>query len=201
MIAFALVAMQCNTKSSDNYDNNRAEAAETEGQRDKDNAETNEEAERDTAGIRSATGINRESDDQQFAMKAAEAGLTEVRLGELAVNRAQASNVKEFARRMVEDHTTANNELKNLARTKNITLPTDCKCQSKVDELSNLSGQAFDSRYTEMMVADHEKAVQDFKTESSQGKDNDLKSWAAQKLPLLEHHLSMAKTMSATARN
>jgi putative membrane protein len=199
IIAAAFLWTSC-TKPDNQYDNNPAEAAETDGQRDKDNAETNEEAEADTAGRSGALSTNaqgRQAADEQFAMQAAEAGLAEVKLGKLAETQASTSEVKAFASMMVKDHTAANNELKDLARRKGLTLPEDCReCEQKHAELKALKGQAFDNKYTEMMVADHKDAVSKFTTESTQGKDADLKKWATDKLPTLKHHLSSAEAMN-----
>src|SRR5688572_25905609 len=102
ILAAALVWTGC-SKPDNQYDNNRAEAAETEGQKDKDNAETNEEAEADTAGrvgTQSANTQGRQVADEQFAMQAAEAGLAEVKFGKLAETQASSSEVKAFASMM-----------------------------------------------------------------------------------------------------
>jgi putative membrane protein len=209
VFSIAIIAGTCMMsceKPANRLDNNRAEAAETPGQKDKDNAETNAEAEADTLsqGGQSATGRQNQKPDEQFAMQAAEAGLTEVKLGTLAESQASNSEVKAFARMMVKDHTAANNELKSLAGAKGLTVPTDCeKCQQKFSELKALKGQAFDKKYIEMMVADHKDAVSKFTTQSSQGGDSELKSWAAGKLPTLKHHLSSAESLNkqTTAKN
>jgi putative membrane protein len=202
MLAGGLLWTSCG-KPDNKYDNNRAEAAETEGQKDKDNMETNEEAEADSAGLngsQSAQGANaegRQKGDQQFAMQAAEAGLAEVKLAKLAETQASSKEVKAFAAMMLKDHTAANNELKNLAQSKGVTIPADCKdCEQKVTELRALKGEAFDKKYSEMMVADHKDAVSKFTTESTMGQDADLKKWATEKLPTLKHHLSSAETLN-----
>jgi putative membrane protein len=137
--------------------------------------------------------------DQHFVMEAAKGGLAEVELGRLAADKASSDDVKKFGQRMVDDHGKANDELKSLAETKNITLPTalDSKDKEKMDRLSKLSGDAFDRAYMQEMVKDHKKDVNEFRTESKSGKDPDIKSWAAKTLPTLEEHLKMAESHKA----
>jgi putative membrane protein len=139
--------------------------------------------------------------DHQFVMEAAQGGMAEVELGQLASDKAQSSDVKQFAQRMVTDHGKANDELKTLAQSKNITLPTDAGAKHKAtrDRLSKLSGAAFDRAYMQEMVADHRKDVNEFEKESKSGKDPDVKSWAAKTLPTLHEHMQMAQSASRSA--
>ena len=132
---------------------------------------------------------------QKFANTAAEAGMAEVELGKLAVQRAADPSVKEFAQRMVEDHTRANGQLKTLAGRKNIQLPSDINSEHKslMEKLSKLSGAEFDKEYMSNMVKDHESAVKDFQTQASEGNDSEIKSLAAKTLPTLQSHLQMAR--------
>jgi len=136
--------------------------------------------------------------DHQFVMEAARGGMAEVELGQLASQKAQSDQVKQFAQRMVQDHGKANDELKSLAQQKNITLPTelDAKHKATHDRLSKLSGAQFDRAYMQDMLQDHRKDVNDFRKESQSGKDPDVKAFAAKALPTLEEHLRLAQTTS-----
>jgi putative membrane protein len=133
--------------------------------------------------------------DHMFVMKAAKGGLAEVQLGQLAADKASSDEVKKFGQRMVTDHGKANDELKSLAQQKNITLPTDLDAQDKAlhDRLTKMSGAAFDRAYMQHMLADHRKDVNEFKRESTNGKDPEVKAWAGKTLPTLEEHLKMAQ--------
>ena len=133
--------------------------------------------------------------DNHFVMEAAKGGLAEVELGKLATEKASSSEVKKFGQRMVDDHGKANDELKTLAQSKNITLPAqvDPKDKAFADKLSKMSGEQFDRAYMQHMLADHRKDVNAFRTESQSGKDPDVKSWAAKTLPTLEEHLKLAQ--------
>lgn len=96
---------------------------------------------------------------------------------------------------MVDDHGKANEELKTLAAQKNITLPTVLseECQNTYNDLAAKTGKDFDDAYTDFMVKDHKKDIDNFKKQADKGNDADLKSWAAGKVATLEHHLDMAK--------
>jgi len=96
----------------------------------------------------------------------------------------------------VQDHTRANEELKQLASTKGLQLPTslDSKHQKDMDRLQKMSGAQFDKAYMSHMVDDHKKDVSDFQKEANSGRDNDLKAFAAKTLPVLQEHLQLAQS-------
>ena len=134
--------------------------------------------------------------DHNFAVKAAQGGMAEVKLGQLAEQNAESPDVKAFGRRMVTDHTKANDELKAIAGRKGITLPADidAKDQSTYDRLSKLKGAEFDKAYMKDMVSDHKEDVSEFRHESEHGTDADIKAFAAKTLPTLEEHLHLAES-------
>lgn len=133
--------------------------------------------------------------DKNFVMKAAEGGLAEVQLGQLATQNAQSDEVKQFGQRMVDDHTKANDQLKQVAEQKGVTLPTDLSAKDKAEKgrLSKLKGEQFDRAYMQHMVMDHKKDVAEFKKESTSAKDSDVKNFASQTLPTLQDHLKQAQ--------
>ncbi|MDX6694652.1 MAG: putative rane protein [Blastocatellia bacterium] len=134
-------------------------------------------------------------DDRKFMTNAATGGMEEVELGRLAAGKAQSADVKKFGQKMVDDHSQANTELKQLAARKGVTLPAGMMDDQKADKdkLSKLSGAEFDREYMKMMVDDHDKDVKEFKDEADDGSDADLKSFAAKTLPTLQEHQRMAK--------
>jgi putative membrane protein len=145
---------------------------------------------------------NRMTADNSFAAKAAQANMAEVKLGQLAEQHAENSNVKSFAQRMIDDHSKNLDQLKQVAEHKGITLPTDisAKDQATYDQLSRLNGAAFDKAYTRDMVSDHENDISEFRQEANHGTDADLKAYANQTLPTLEEHLRLAKTAEADVK-
>ncbi|OGT97652.1 MAG: DUF305 domain-containing protein [Geobacteraceae bacterium GWB2_52_12] len=134
-------------------------------------------------------------EDKKFFKDAASGGMMEVQLGQLAKDKAQSQEVKDFGSRMVTDHGKANDELKQLAQQKTWTLPTklERKHKSMVDKLQKVSGTEFDKQYMKGMVMDHTKDVEEFRKATQKVKDPELKAWAEKTLPVLEQHLQMAK--------
>ncbi|WP_206105971.1 DUF4142 domain-containing protein [Olivibacter sp. XZL3] len=135
--------------------------------------------------------------DLDFAKEAANGGMAEVALGKLAQKKATDSKVKEFAVMMVTDHTKANDELKALASSKNIELPTvpsEDKQQAE-EKLSAMSGAEFDKAYITQMVEDHKKTVALFETASTSVKDAELKSFIDKTLPTLKTHLEHSERL------
>ena len=136
--------------------------------------------------------------DRMFIRKAAEGGEAEVELGKLAQEKAASPEVKQFGERMVNDHSKANDQLKEVVQKEGVTLPTklDAKDAATKARLEKLSGEAFDRAYMKDMVADHTKDVREFKNEAKNGKDPDVKNFAAQTAPTLEDHLKEAKNIA-----
>ena len=131
------------------------------------------------------------SDDIQFANKAAIAGMTEVGLGKMAINRTSNQKIREFAHMMVADHGKANTELIEIAKKKNITLPgtLDADHQKMTDSISKLSGTDFARAYVNAMVEGHKKALALMQNEATNGKDAELKAFAAKTAPMVQMHL------------
>jgi len=135
-----------------------------------------------------------------FVDHAAEGGLAEVELGKLAADQATNADVKQFAHKMVDDHSKAGDELSGLASSKGIPAPTTVtspKGRATIDRLSKLSGPAFDRAYMQAMVADHDHDVNEFKSYVAHGDDAELKAWAEKTLPTLEEHQRLAKQTAA----
>ena len=160
------------------------------------------QAESQTTGTASATttqsmgGVSDMTpDDKEFVSKAGMAGLAEVHMANLALQKASSADAKAFAQRMSTDHSKTNNELAQFATTKGLALPTELAGDHKagLDHLNSLSGADFDKAYMDHMVSDHEKAVADFEKASTSATDTDLKAWAGRTLPALKEHLQMAR--------
>jgi len=133
--------------------------------------------------------------DTDFAVEAADGGLLEVQLGMLAQHNSLTPEVKQLGQMMVDDHTKANDELRNLATKKDISIPLRMsdENQKKYDDMAAKTGNDFDEAYTDFMVKDHKEDIDNFKKEFDKGKDDDLRTWASNKVPTLEHHLAQAE--------
>ena len=130
-----------------------------------------------------------------FMTEAAKGGMAEIELSKTALNRVQNKEVRDFAQKMVIDHTKASYELGKLAEKKNVALPTEMDAEHKSikDAMLQLTGAEYDKKYVDTMVADHEKTVNLFKTQAESGTDAEAKAFAARTLPTLQMHLDMIK--------
>ena len=145
-----------------------------------------------------ASAVKVAAADQTFALAATRDGLAEVELGKLAREHGSIDGVKEFAAKMVEDHTKANEELAAWITSRGLLPPTEPGPEHKATakRLSGLSGPAFDKAYAAHMVADHKKAVAAFTKASKTAKDADLQAWSAKTLLTLQAHLDHSEKLS-----
>jgi putative membrane protein len=149
------------------------------------------------SGSSGAPASQLHSADRSFVMAAANGGLEEVELGKLATSKATNPDVKSFGQKMVDDHSKANDQLRQVASSRGISLPADLDKKARADynRLDKLSGDAFDRAYVKMMVKDHVKDVAEFDRESKRATDPDVRQFAASALPTLKDHLAMAKDL------
>src|SRR6185312_7454890 len=133
--------------------------------------------------------------DSKFIEKAAADNRDEVELGKLAQQKAMRGEVKEFATRMVEDHSKAGAQAEKIAAANNVQLPAgvDRKTRKEMDRFAKLVGGDFDREYMKHMVKDHKDDVKEFRKEARSKQESEAKSFAQDTLPTLEEHLAMAE--------
>jgi putative membrane protein len=142
-----------------------------------------------------ATSTASNAQDAAFVTTAAQGGMAEVQDANVALQNGGSAKVKAFAERMIADHTKANMQLTEIAKSDGFTLPsglsaTDATMKS---ELSMEKGSSFDDAYLKGQVAGHEKMAAALEKEVAAGKNPDLIGFAKATLPTIESHLSMAK--------
>lgn len=135
----------------------------------------------------------------QFLMDASRDGLAEIQLSQLAVQKSANGDVKNFAQRMIDDHTRLNGQIAQLAQRKNITLPTDLTAeqQALAARLAGLSGDEFDRAYMAANVTAHEKDVTAARLQATGGDDPDVRTLADAGLPILKIHLAIAEEINS----
>ncbi|MGZ9058205.1 MAG: DUF4142 domain-containing protein [Burkholderiaceae bacterium] len=151
-----------------------------------------------TATSRSNTSLP--AGDRDFMMKAAQSDIAEIQGSQVAKERASSDAVKKFADQMVTDHTKTSGQMKTMAASRSVALPTtpSAKDERDMKKMSTMSGTDFDRAYMASQVRAHRDAVALFQKESKSGKDAELKSFAATTLPALQEHLKMATELSKT---
>lgn len=140
---------------------------------------------------------NLSSADKKFLTSAMEGNMAEVQLGNLALQKSSNPDVKEFAQKMVDDHTKMQDQAKPVADQAGVTPPAgpSAKSQAIMAKLQAASGAQFDKEYAKDMVEDHKEDDKEFKKEETSGKDQSIKDLATQGEPIIAQHLQMAQTL------
>lgn len=147
-----------------------------------------------------------------FVAESLAAGSTEVELGKLAQERAANNEVKQFAAMMVNDHTRAGDQLKQVAQQHGIaTVPTrELEDSDLISRLSGMRGAEFDREYMDAMVDSHQAVINHLQSRADEDRfgenrgsvtpersDNpaeaSINQWAATTLPTARHHLNEAR--------
>ena len=148
-----------------------------------------------------ATAALADSPDSSFIKDAAQGGMSEVELGQLAQQKATNAAIKEFGAMMVKDHTAADDKLSAIATTKQVSLPDGPSLMQKASKtkLDMMSGDSFDKSYVKGMIDDHKADIKDFEKEATQGNDPQVKAFAMATLPTLKHHLQAIQSIATSA--
>ncbi|HEV7912258.1 MAG TPA: DUF4142 domain-containing protein [Albitalea sp.] len=150
------------------------------------------------AGAVSASTAPLPPTDSEFVTKAAEGGQFEVEVAKLAIERASDPAVKSFAQMLVDDHSAANDKLRQIATSHNVALPASLPDDKKkqLEQLAKLSGQEFDRQFVKMIgIKDHHHDIGEFEKAGKEAKSDDVKSFAQSTLPTLKKHLAAAEKL------
>ena len=135
--------------------------------------------------------------DSKMMREIAQSDMAEVAAGKLAAGKAQSDEVKKFAQHMVDDHGKHLGELRKMAKTKGVQLPSTPakKHQDAMKKLESASGAGFDKAFMEQMVEDHQVALKLAHNTAKNAKDKELKADAEKTAPVIQKHLEMAKSI------
>jgi putative membrane protein len=132
----------------------------------------------------------------KFVVMANSSNTMELQLSQLALQKATHPAVKDFANMMVQHHTMAAKEMKQLLSSKGAMIPDSVflsRHRSDMEMLQNLQGTAFDKAYMRIMVDAHEEDVDEFEDETTDARDADIRAFASRMMPVLTQHYSRSK--------
>ena len=163
-------------------------------------AQSTSAAQSDTSAQTSSTGsmAKLSSGDEKALKDMAQANINEIAAAKIALNKAESSEVKAFAQKMVDDHGDALTKVQTVAKQKDVTLPTEPDAQHKAmaDKLEKESGDAFDKMYMENAgTKDHKMVLSKLQSDAKNIKDPDVKALADAHTPVVEQHLKSAEQM------
>jgi putative membrane protein len=135
--------------------------------------------------------------DKDFVQEAMQGDMAEIQLAQLAQQKASSEGVKQFAQRMITDHTKLDAQIKPIAQQLGVTPPAnlDSKHKALQTKLEGLSGAEFDKEYIKAMVTDHREDLSKFRQEASSAQNPELKNAASQASPIIAEHLKMAENL------
>jgi putative membrane protein len=184
LYAIPFLVFACNNEKSDNKDS--VDVADS----------TNQAREEKADSIGSVTA-QADPETADFLVKAANGGMTEVKLGEIAKQKAAHEKVKGMGDLMSMDHNRVNNTVKQLATQRNVSLPATVgeDKQKVIDAMAAKTGKEFDRAYVKYMIKDHEDDIALFKRAVDKVNDADVRTFASNTLPKLQEHLDSFKTV------
>lgn len=146
-----------------------------------------------------ALGEPKMGDESGFVTSTASGGMLEVKLGEYAAANATDDRLREFARKLVEDHERANQSLAIAARSQDLEVPEGMLKQHQLtyEALTKLSGADFDRAYVRAMVEGHEQALAALRAEIAKAPQTQVGQWASATMPTVQAHLEHARALTA----
>ena len=129
--------------------------------------------------------------DAEFVAEVVAANYAEIEFAQLASQRSTNPEVKALARQLVTDHTKVLSDLKSLAQSKAISVPTEAEDadERKIERFYDEAGKDFDKKWTKEMIDKHEKSINRFEKRFEKTEDAELKAFADKTLPHLRMHL------------
>ncbi|MDK2745268.1 MAG: DUF4142 domain-containing protein [Nitrospira sp.] len=137
---------------------------------------------------------------EAFLQKAAAGQQQHIDLGQIATQKAESEQVKQFGARMVADHQKARKDVERLASNGGLQLvnqSSDSLTGMKA-ELDAASGKGFDRAYITLMLREHAKEMKELEKRAGQEKNQEVRQWVADAVPVVKDHLAQAKTIASS---
>ncbi len=137
-----------------------------------------------------------------FLSEAIRDGRAEIELCNMALEKSQRPEVKEFARHMIQEQSDLNSKMEALAKRKGVPLPQGVSMTQKgrYELLSQTPQARFDKAFMDQNVSDHKVDVSNFSEAANEATDADIKGLAQETLPTLEKHLRIAEDLDARVK-
>ena len=131
-----------------------------------------------------------------FLKDAIRGNFSEVTLGRMIQNRGASSEVRQFGGMLVSDHSKSLAQAQQIASRMHLRIPVMLTPEARHEQvvLRNLRGGAFDREVRRYMIDDHRKDIAKFNAQAHSG-DRVTARYAAATVPVMQHHLSMARSL------
>jgi len=146
-----------------------------------------------------SSGPSETLEDQAFVDKALQGGEAEVELGQLAEQKSQSDDVKQFAQKMVADHTQMAEKLfEPVAKELGVTPPKGPSKKDKkvIAKLQGIAGTEFDTEYIQTMLKNHKQDLKDFKDEADSAQNPNVRQAAQEGATVISQHLQLIEQIA-----
>lgn len=154
--------------------------------------ETKPEESKEVAEDKNEAKFKTDSSENQaeFVVDAASGNYAEIRLAQLAEQKSTDKEIQDLAKMLQADHTAALDDLKTLATSKSITIPTEepNKTKEQIKDLSDDKPADFDKAWVKELMDKHEKTINTYEKALGELKDEDIKAWINKVLPKIRTH-------------
>jgi putative membrane protein len=140
-----------------------------------------------------------QADQTNFLADAIRGGVAEVKLGQLAAERAQSLQVRQYGEMLRKDHTQSLQKASGLANEIGVPASSELSArqQKQFESLQKLSGEEFDTTFLSQMVRDHQENIAKFSAEAQNGSNPEVMAFAKETLPTLQAHLEHAQSVQS----
>ena len=140
-----------------------------------------------------------DSPDARFLMDAARNDVAEIKLGQLAQQKGQSEEVREFGKMLEQDHSKSGKETSELAKDLGVVPPAQPSAEQmqKYDALEKLSGTEFDQQFAAEMVKGHQEEIAKYEKQAQSASNPKVAKLAEDTLPTLKEHLAVAQGLQS----
>jgi putative membrane protein len=138
--------------------------------------------------------------DAQFVQSQIEDNTAQYQAGQLALQQSQNQDVRNFAEKMITDHTYAQDTLAPIAQSHHMqsTATLSEQHRAMLGQLAKLSGPAFDRAYVDDMIRAHALMVEELNAQLIHGQDQHINAWVQNTRPIVLQHSEIAQQLLAS---
>ena len=140
-----------------------------------------------------------QADQTNFLADVIRGNVAEVKLGQLAAERGQSQQVREYGDMLKKDHTKSLEKASSLANEIGVPASSELtdRQRKQFESLQKLSGDEFDTTFLSQMVREHQTDIAKFSAQAQNGSDPEVMAFAQETLPTLQAHLQHAQSIQS----
>jgi putative membrane protein len=153
--------------------------------------------------LRALSASAQQADQTNFLADAIRGNVSEVKLGQLAAERGESQQVREYGDMLRKDHTKALEKASSIANEIGVPASSELTAQqqNQFQSLQKLSGDEFDTTFLSQMVREHQSDIAKFSAQAQSGSDPQVMAFAKETLPTLQAHLQHAQSIQSDLKS